>query len=193
MSIGNPYSDGLNDVELFIRFREFFWTVSIVSLFVIENRILWYQLNVDWILVGPMIIRYLRAIKMNQVLRTQSEVGDLAKLHEGKSGTPTMGGFIICISVTISTILWAQLNVYVCVCLLVYLGLTLLGFIDDYLKVFKSDSKGLSSIKKFFAQAVISIMAIMILLLVPESSERVKELWVPFYKHVLIEQMPLFI
>ena len=143
--------------------------------------------------VGPMIIRYLRAIKMNQVLRTQSEVGDLAKLHEGKSGTPTMGGFIICISVTISTILWAQLNVYVCVCLLVYLGLTLLGFIDDYLKVFKSDSKGLSSIKKFFAQAVISIMAIMILLLVPESSERVKELWIPFYKHVLIEQMPLFI
>ena len=45
-----------------------------------------------------------------------------AKLHEGKAGTPTMGGFIICISVSISTILWAQPNVYVYTALFVYLG-----------------------------------------------------------------------
>lgn len=143
--------------------------------------------------IGPLVIRYLRAMKMNQILRTQSEVGDLAKLHEGKAGTPTMGGFIICISVSISTILWAQPNVYVYTALFVYLGLTVLGFIDDYLKVFKKNSKGLSSKKKLLGQALISVSALSFLLLVPESSDRVRELWVPFYKHMLMEQMPLLL
>ena len=143
--------------------------------------------------LGPIVIRFLRAIKMNQTLRTQSEVGDLAKLHKGKAGTPTMGGFIICIAVTISTLLWAKPNVYVYTTLFVYLGLTLLGFLDDYLKVFKNNTKGLSGVKKFFGQGIIAGIALTILLLVPESSERIRELWVPFYKHILIEEMPLLV
>lgn len=98
--------------------------------------------------VGPWIIAKLKQFKMKQMLRTHDEVGVLADLTKGKSETPTMGGLIICIAVTLSVFLWAKPNVYVYTSLFVYLGLTFVGFMDDYLKVFKQNSKGLSSAKK---------------------------------------------
>jgi phospho-N-acetylmuramoyl-pentapeptide-transferase len=142
-------------------------------------------------IVGPWIITMLKQFRMKQMLRTHDEVGILADLTKDKSETPTMGGFIICIAVTLSVILWAKPNVYVYTSLLVYLGLTLIGFVDDYLKVFKQNSKGLSSAKKLLGQGVVAGITSLILLSVPESSEQIRELWVPFYKYVAIEQLPL--
>ena len=110
-------------------------------------------------ILGPWIIAILKQFKMKQMLRTHDEVGKLADLTKGKSEIPTMGGFIICIAVTLSVILWAKPNVYVYTSLLVYLGLTLI--------------------------------ASLVLLSVPESSEQIRELWIPFYKYVAVEQLPL--
>lgn len=143
--------------------------------------------------IGPWVIRYLKQMKMKQLLRTEEEVGELANLNKDKSETPTMGGFIIAISVTISALLWAKPNVFVYTSLFVYLGLTFVGFIDDYLKVFKKNTQGLSSSKKLVGQGIIAIIALMSLLSVPESSETVRELWVPFYKDIVVEQLSLFV
>ncbi len=143
--------------------------------------------------IGPWIIRYLKQMKMNHSPRTEAEVGELAGLNNDKSEIPTMGGLIIAISVTISTLLWAKPNVFVHTSLFVYLGLTLLGFIDDYLKVFKKNSKGLPSSKKLIGQGIIAIISIMVLLTVPQSSDIIRELWVPFYKDILVEELPLLI
>ncbi|MGB0374566.1 MAG: phospho-N-acetylmuramoyl-pentapeptide-transferase [Opitutales bacterium] len=143
--------------------------------------------------IGPWIIAKLKQLKMNQMLRTHDEVGKLADLTEGKSQTPTMGGLIICIAVTLSVFLWAKPNVYVYTSLFVYLALTVIGFLDDYLKVFKQNSKGLSGPKKLLAQAVIAGIASFILLSVPESSEKIRELWIPFYKFIVVEQLPLIV
>ena len=143
--------------------------------------------------VGPWIIAKLEQFKMKQMLRTHDEVGVLADLTKGKSETPTMGGLIICIAVTLSVFLWAKPNVYVYTSLFVYLGLTFVGFMDDYLKVFKQNSKGLSSAKKILGQAVIAVIAALVLLSVPESSEQIRELWIPFYKFIVVEQLPLIV
>ncbi|MFL2835492.1 MAG: phospho-N-acetylmuramoyl-pentapeptide-transferase [Coraliomargaritaceae bacterium] len=143
--------------------------------------------------VGPWIIAKLKQFKMKQMLRTHDEVGVLADLTKGKSETPTMGGLIICIAVTLSVFLWAKPNVYVYTSLFVYLGLTFVGFMDDYLKVFKQNSKGLSSAKKILGQAVIAAIAALVLLSVPESSEQIRELWIPFYKFIVVEQLPLIV
>jgi phospho-N-acetylmuramoyl-pentapeptide-transferase len=75
----------------------------------------------------------------------------------------------------------------------VYLALTVIGFLDDYLKVFKQNSKGLSGPKKLLGQAVIAVIASFILLSVPESSEKIRELWIPFYKFIVVEQLPLLV
>ena len=73
-----------------------------------------------------------------------------------------------------------------------YLGLTVIGFLDDYLKVVKQNSDGLSGRWKLVGQALLTGVALLMLLTCPESTERMRELWVPFYKEVLWSQMPLF-
>ena len=86
-------------------------------------------------LIGPSLIRILQKIGAKQAFRDKSEVGDLADLHESKSKTPTMGGLLIFGSVVISSIICAELNIYVVTALTVFAILTGVGFLDDYLKV----------------------------------------------------------
>ena len=143
--------------------------------------------------VGPFIIKKLKTLKMNQIPRSKEEVGKLAELNHGKESIPTMGGLIICFSVLISVILWAKPNVYVYTALFVYFSLTIVGFLDDYLKVYKKNSKGLSGLNKLLAQGVISLIASIALLSFPESSDHIRELWVPFYKYILVEQIPIIL
>ncbi|MGE4550044.1 MAG: phospho-N-acetylmuramoyl-pentapeptide-transferase, partial [Opitutales bacterium] len=86
-------------------------------------------------LVGPWLIQKLRQLKVSQAFRDQREVGELANLHEKKQSTPTMGGLMIFLAVTVSTLLWAVPNVYVLTALATYAILTGVGFLDDYMKV----------------------------------------------------------
>ena len=101
--------------------------------------------------VGPWIIAKLKDLKMKQMLRTHDEVGVLADLTKGKSKLQLWGLDYMYRS-DIECLLWAKPNVYVYTSLFVYLALTLVGFLDDYLKVFKQNSKGLSSVKKLLSQ-----------------------------------------
>lgn len=93
------------------------------------------------LLLGPAFIRWLRAKQgKGQPIRA-----DGPQSHLAKRGTPTMGGLLILISVSISVLLWMDLgNPYVWACLLVFGGFGLIGFLDDYDKVKKAHHAGLS-------------------------------------------------
>lgn len=133
---------------------------------------------------GPAIIRWLRSKQSEgQPIREDGPEGHLLS----KKGTPTMGGVMLLLGVGISTLLWADLdNPYVWIVMFVTAGFGLLGFLDDYLKVVKKNSKGLSGKMKIFGQVLISVAAIVLIQkhALPEEASR---LAVPFFKNVLID------
>jgi phospho-N-acetylmuramoyl-pentapeptide-transferase len=128
-------------------------------------------------LVGPWVIRRLRELQVGQFIRE-----DGPETHFKKSGTPTMGGVLILIAVTASTLLWANLaNLYIWTVLLTTICLGLIGFVDDYRKQVKKRSKGLGAREKFWLQTAVALGAGLTLYLHPDFSTRVT---VPFLKNV---------
>jgi phospho-N-acetylmuramoyl-pentapeptide-transferase len=116
---------------------------------------------------GPLLIRRLTALKIGQPIR---EIGP--QTHLVKSGTPTMGGALVLISIGFSTILWSDLsNRFVWVVLIVTLGFGAVGWVDDYRKVVHKDPKGMASKEKYLWQSLIGIVAAVYLAFaVPASS-----------------------
>jgi len=145
------------------------------------------------LILGPPIIRFLQNLRMRETGRGEDVVGHLAVLHEGKKETPTMGGLILFACITLSLLLFAVPNIFVLVSWFVYAALTGIGFLDDYRKVILKNSDGLSGKLKLLAQAGIAAIALAILLIHPDTSQGIRELWVPFYKGVLITSMPIWI
>ena len=143
-------------------------------------------------LIAPWLIGKLRLLKLGQILRDSSEVGRLADLHAKKRDTPTMGGILIYLCVTLSTLLWAQPNTLVLVSLFVFSTLALMGFIDDYLKVARGDAKGLRSRYKLLGQGAIAAVALVFLLADKDFCARASELWIPFMKDPLVDDLPLW-
>ena len=110
-------------------------------------------------LIGPRMIRWLRAKQSHgQPIREDGPESHLLT----KKGTPTMGGLMMLLSVGVSTLLWADLgNHYVWIVLLVTFGFGAIGFADDYLKVSKKNTKGLSGKLKLLGQFSISLVAVL--------------------------------
>ncbi|MDO5101819.1 MAG: phospho-N-acetylmuramoyl-pentapeptide-transferase [Lautropia sp.] len=107
------------------------------------------------LMFGPAVIRKLTAMKIGQAVRQEGP-----QTHLVKSGTPTMGGVLVLISVGLSTILWADLsNRFVWVVLLVTLGFGMVGWVDDYRKVVHRDPKGMSAREKYFWQSTLGLLA----------------------------------
>ncbi|MBC7918075.1 MAG: phospho-N-acetylmuramoyl-pentapeptide-transferase [Rhodoferax sp.] len=104
---------------------------------------------------GPFVIRRLRELKIGQPVR-----GYGMETHLSKSGTPTMGGVLILLSIAISTLLWFDLsNRFVWIVLLVTLGFGAIGWVDDWRKVVNKDPEGMRSREKYFWQSVIGLLA----------------------------------
>ncbi|MCF8170322.1 MAG: phospho-N-acetylmuramoyl-pentapeptide-transferase [Methylotenera sp.] len=124
---------------------------------------------------GPAVIRRLTALKIGQPIR-----GYAMESHLVKSGTPTMGGVLILICITVSTLLWADLsNRFVWIVLAVTLGFGAIGWVDDWRKVVYKDPEGMRSREKYFWQSVIGLLAALYLVFsISESSNaRVFELF----------------
>lgn len=103
---------------------------------------------------GGRIIRYLRKKQIGETVRDLGLDGEKAK-----QGTPTMGGFIILSAILIPTLLFARLlNVYVVIMIVTTVWLGLIGFIDDYIKVFKKDKAGLAGKFKILGQVGLGII-----------------------------------
>ena len=130
-------------------------------------------------IAGPAVIRWLTTKKIGQAVRT-----DGPQTHLVKSGTPTMGGALILISIGVTTLLWADLaNRYVWVLLIVTIGFGAIGWYDDWKKVVYRDPKGLASRWKYFWQSVIG-MAVALYLALTATVPAQMQLIVPFFKTV---------
>jgi phospho-N-acetylmuramoyl-pentapeptide-transferase len=127
--------------------------------------------------VGPAMIRRLTLYKIGQAVRS-----DGPQTHLAKSGTPTMGGALILVSIAVTVLLWADLtNRFVWVVLAVTLGFGVIGWVDDYRKVVHRNPKGLSARTKFFWQSVIGLSAAVTLAWSGGAAQT--ELIVPFFKN----------
>jgi phospho-N-acetylmuramoyl-pentapeptide-transferase len=132
-------------------------------------------------IVGPAVIRKLTALKIGQSVRS-----DGPQTHLVKAGTPTMGGALILVSVTVTTLLWADLsNDYVWVALLTLVGFGAIGWVDDWRKVVEKNSRGLPSRWKYFWQSVIGL-AVAVYLWQTASLPAHTELIIPFLKHATL-------
>jgi|JI6StandDraft_1071083.scaffolds.fasta_scaffold68009_2 phospho-N-acetylmuramoyl-pentapeptide-transferase len=128
---------------------------------------------------GPIVIRRLAALKIGQPVRSYG-----MESHLAKSGTPTMGGVLILMSIAVATLLWFDLsNRFVWIVLIVTLGFGAIGWVDDWRKVVNKDPEGMRSREKYFWQSVIGLVAALYLVFsISESSNlRVIEL---FFKWV---------
>ncbi len=135
-------------------------------------------------LLGPHLIAWLRSRQANgQPICPDGPNGHLLR----KKGTPTMGGFLILIALTISTLLWADLaNPYVWIVLLVTVGFGVIGFFDDYSKLNKNSHRGLSGRTKLSMEIVLAALACCAVLYVTPPG-LAGALAVPFFKNVLFE------
>ncbi len=139
---------------------------------------------------GPYLINHLRRRQNGgQPIRSDGPEGHLIT----KQGTPTMGGLMILLAISVATLLWADLtNGYVWVVLWVTAAYGGLGFVDDYLKVTRHDSSGLPGKLKLAVQVTIAVIATLwIMLLMP--GELSTSLAVPFFKNVLLDIGWLFV
>ncbi len=128
--------------------------------------------------LGPWMIRRLREFQVGQQVRD-----DGPKAHQSKSGTPTMGGLLIIISILVPTLLWADLtNPYVWIALAALVLFGVVGFLDDYLKVIKKRSLGLTAPQKIVMQLVISGALAGTLILMAKAGNYSTRLSVPFFK-----------
>jgi phospho-N-acetylmuramoyl-pentapeptide-transferase len=106
-------------------------------------------------IVGPRMIGWLTQMKIGQSVRD-----DGPQTHLAKAGTPTMGGALIIVSITITTLLWGDLETrFVWLVLIVILGFGAIGWVDDYRKVVYRNPKGLTARAKFFWQSLIGAVA----------------------------------
>lgn len=128
---------------------------------------------------GPRVIRWLTSLKVGQMVRN-----DGPQTHLVKTGTPTMGGVLIIISIVVTTLLVADLtNLYIWLLLFVLVSTGIIGFLDDYLKIVHKNSKGLSGKAKMVGQSLIAIFSGLFLVYVvkmPNTTEVV----IPFFKAV---------
>lgn len=144
------------------------------------------------IVLGPLVIRFLYQLKIGQEIRKE-ECPPLYSLHQKKEGTPTMGGLLILMVLALTVLLWADLTCpQVWVVLLVTLALGALGFADDYIKVAKKRSKGLSARAKFAFQIALAIGVALYLLSNGGLGASMRELYLPFTKIPFVDDLGFF-
>jgi phospho-N-acetylmuramoyl-pentapeptide-transferase len=139
---------------------------------------------------GKFVIVKLIRLKVGQPIRGAEEVHHLAELHGPKQGTPTMGGVLIIGAVLISSLLWARLDnrfVWLVLFTMVYLGA--LGFADDYLKVTKRKSDGISGRVKLLCQVALACGVTAVFLTSPLLEVQARSLYLPFIKSPVIANM----
>lgn len=140
------------------------------------------------LLVGRPMIHRLRAYKIGQTVRD-----DGPQSHLSKTGTPTMGGALILVAVSVATLLWADLrNHYVWIVLLTTLAFGVIGLVDDYKKLVQNDPRGLIARWKYFWQTLAGLAAA-IALYATSTSPAETALLIPYLKNVSIQLGPWFI
>ncbi|MGD8778770.1 MAG: phospho-N-acetylmuramoyl-pentapeptide-transferase [Ignavibacteria bacterium] len=130
--------------------------------------------------IGPKLIDYLRKLQIGETIREEGP-----KSHFSKAGTPTMGGVIIIFSVIIPVLLWSDIqSVYIILVLVGTVWLSIVGFIDDYLKVVKKYSQGLIAKYKLLGQVLVGLLVGGAIYFMPEFQPYATETTLPFFKNL---------
>ncbi|GIM47450.1 phospho-N-acetylmuramoyl-pentapeptide-transferase [Collibacillus ludicampi] len=112
------------------------------------------------VILGPLFIPILRKLKFGQAIRAEGP-----QAHQKKAGTPTMGGIIILVALTFTTLILSDRSWDVLLLLIVTLGYGLVGFLDDYIKVVMKRNLGLRAKQKLLGQILIGLIFFLILYL----------------------------
>ena len=140
-------------------------------------------------LIGGPFIRFIENHKFTGPIRDDGPLDHIIK----KVGTPTMGGILILIGILFGTLLWADLNnSYIWVLLMVATSFGLLGAVDDYLKIKRNNSIGISSRMKFICQIALSLIAVFLLISYGDN-EHLEILYFPFFKNLTLHLGLFFI
>jgi phospho-N-acetylmuramoyl-pentapeptide-transferase len=130
------------------------------------------------LVLGPWLIRKLKEFQVGQYIRS-----DGPQSHHAKAGTPTMGGVLIILCVVVPTLLWADLrNVFIWLVLAVTLAFAGIGFWDDYQKMQRRQSLGLTARSKFLLQILVSFIFGMSLVFLSARAVYSTTLTFPFFK-----------
>ena len=145
------------------------------------------------LLIGPWVIRQLKILKFGQEVRGSETSEKLHDLHKGKQGTPTMGGIMFTFSVVVSTLFWADItHPYILISVTGILLFGFIGFLDDYTKITRKRSMGLSARQKFLIQSTFALGIGFYLLNFSDISAFAKEIYLPFVKGTLFHNSELF-
>ena len=139
-------------------------------------------------LVGPFVIARLNDLQIGQTIRSEGP-----ESHLVKAGTPTMGGALILLAVLGSTVLWADIdNRYVWIVIVTTAAFGVIGWVDDYRKVVRKDTRGLPARWKYLWQSV-AALACTVLLFTTAVTPEETTLYVPFFKDVAWSMGWLFV
>ncbi len=140
------------------------------------------------LLLGPWMIRTLNSLQIGQAVRS-----DGPQSHLSKSGTPTMGGALILMAIFVATLLWSDLsNRFVWVVMAVTFAFGAVGWVDDYRKVVRKNSRGLPARWKYFWQSLAGLGAALYLYF-SATLPAETALIIPFFKEVAIPLGPFFV
>jgi phospho-N-acetylmuramoyl-pentapeptide-transferase len=140
-------------------------------------------------LMGPWLIARLREFQIGQHVREEGP-----ETHRSKAGTPTMGGILILVAIVVPTLLWANLqNVFVWMALACTVAFGMIGFTDDYLKIVRQRSLGLSARAKFTLQTSVAVVVGFLLVDMSRHGDYRTEVLFPFFKELRPELSWLFV
>jgi phospho-N-acetylmuramoyl-pentapeptide-transferase len=130
--------------------------------------------------LGPRIISYLNKKQIGETIKKEGP-----KSHQSKAGTPTMGGIIVILCISISTLLWADLkSSYIILVLAGTIFLAIVGYVDDYMKVVKKYPKGLIARYKLLGQVIVGLVVGLSVYYLPEFSSFNTQTTLPFFKNL---------
>lgn len=136
------------------------------------------------IVLGKTVIKMLKGLKIGESVRKSKDMASLYEHHKDKEGTPTMGGVLIVFTIFMSVLLWADLsNRYIWIALFATLWLAVVGFIDDYIKLTRKKSRGLTAAVKLTGQLILGIVIGLILYNDPSIGDRLD---IPFFKNMVV-------
>lgn len=170
--------------HLFYPLRDIFFGFNILRYVTFRAAMAAFSAFIISLIFYPLLIRKLTAAKIGENIRKE-ESADLFNLHQVKQGTPTMGGILILIAILISTLLWADITShYILLSIFVLLWLGITGFIDDYIKQTRKQSKGLAARSKLISQVILGLLVGVFLFLSPQFTT---QLDIPFLKQAYLD------
>jgi phospho-N-acetylmuramoyl-pentapeptide-transferase len=135
----------------------------------------------------PRFIVWLKRSKFGQDYEDRAhEGGALMAGEPSKKGTPTMGGLLLVLVLDVTAMLWAQWNTQVLLALFTVIVLCGLGFIDDYAKIARQNSRGLREFIKLWVQGALALFAAGYLWRLPATTTLISDVMVPFYKYPVL-------